>query len=173
MNVTVGGGTTVTVAVFVAVPPVPLAVSVYVVVTPGETLAVPEAGLLPTPLSMVIVVAFVVDQVSVDDAPRAMVVGLALKVAVGTWLTVIVTCAVRGLLSAVPVALHVYVVVTVGLTLMELFGGRAPIPLSSVALFPPVLQVSVADCPDEIVSGEPVNENMHPCPDEMRSEKVP
>ena len=64
--------------------------------------------------------------------------------------------------SAVPVAEHVYVVVTAGLTLIDPLAGRTPIPLSSVALVPPVLQVSVELPPDAIVIGEPVKENMHP-----------
>jgi len=67
-NEIVGAGcVTVTVAVFVVVPPGPVAVSVYVVVDVGLTLAVPDTGLLPTPLSMETVVALVVDHVSVDD----------------------------------------------------------------------------------------------------------
>ena len=65
---TVGAGmVTVTVAVLVIVPPGPVAVSVYVVVDVGLTLAVPDAGLLPTPLSMEIDVAFDDVHVSVDD----------------------------------------------------------------------------------------------------------
>src|SRR3954447_13134624 len=64
----VGAGcVTVTVAVLVITPPGPVAVSVYVVVDDGLTPTDPDAGLLPTPLSIEIDVAFVVDQVSVDD----------------------------------------------------------------------------------------------------------
>ena len=46
-------------------------------------------------------------------------------------------------------------------------------PLSIVALVPPVLHVSVDDCPGAIVNGLPPNEYMQPCPDESRSEKFP
>jgi hypothetical protein len=81
---TVGAGVvTVTVAVFVVVPPGPVAVSVYVVVDDGLTLVLPDVGLLPTPLSIEIDVAFDDVHVSVDDCPTLMVVGAAEKVAVG------------------------------------------------------------------------------------------
>ena len=91
--------------------------SVYVVVVVGLTGTDPDVGFDPTPLSIETDVAFVVVHVSVDDCPAPIVVGDALNVAVGAGCpTVIVTCAVRGVPSAVPVALQVYVVVTVGET---------------------------------------------------------
>jgi hypothetical protein len=57
---------TVTVAWLISVPPGPTAVSVYVVVATGLTVVEPDSGLLPTPLSMVTDVAFVVFQTSVE-----------------------------------------------------------------------------------------------------------
>jgi hypothetical protein len=74
---------TVRLTCLVVVPPRPEAVSAYVVVRVGLTTTEPDNGLLPTPLSMETVVAFVVVQVSVDDAPVVIVVGLALNVTIG------------------------------------------------------------------------------------------
>jgi hypothetical protein len=77
---TVGGGDaafTVTVAFALAVPPGPVAVKVYVVVAVGDTDTLPLTGstvpLIETD------VAFVVVQVRVDDWPRVIVEGLAVK----------------------------------------------------------------------------------------------
>jgi hypothetical protein len=66
-----GGGATVTVTVSVAVPPGPSAVMVYVVVSVGDTSTEPPAGgvTLPTPSSMLTVVAYVEVQLSVELAP--------------------------------------------------------------------------------------------------------
>ena len=50
----------------------------------GLTDRVPEAVTVPMPWSMVTVVAFVLDQVSVDAAPDVIEVGEALSVAVGS-----------------------------------------------------------------------------------------
>ena len=66
VNVMLGRLLTVTVAWLLSVPPGPTAVSVYVVVATGLTVVEPDSGLLPTPLSMVTDVAFVVFQTSVD-----------------------------------------------------------------------------------------------------------
>ena len=95
-----------TVAVFVTVPPGPVAVSVYVVVEAGLTLAVPDAGLLPTPLSIEIDVALVLDQASVEDWPALIDVGDAEKVAVGAG-CVTVTKAVFVVVPPGPVAVSV------------------------------------------------------------------
>jgi hypothetical protein len=76
------------------------------VVEAGLTLAVPDAGLLPTPLSMEMEVALVVDQVSVDDWPARIVVGDAENVAVGAgWFTV--TVAVFVVVPPGPLAVSV------------------------------------------------------------------
>src|SRR5689334_8122393 len=82
------GALTVTVAVAVFVPPAPLAVRVYVVVAAGITIAEPLSACAPTPLSIETLVAFVVVQVSVDDSPAVIDVGLALNEIVGGGVTV-------------------------------------------------------------------------------------
>ena len=79
---------TLTVAVAVAEPPVPVAVIVYVVVAVGLTDLVPDVATAPMPLSIVTDVAFVLDQVSVDDCPEVMLVGFAVMVTVGAPLDV-------------------------------------------------------------------------------------
>ena len=78
----------------------------WVVVVAGLTLAVPDAGLLPTALSIEIEVALVVDQVSVDDWPALIEVGEAEKVAVGAG-CVTVTVAVFVVVPPGPVAVSV------------------------------------------------------------------
>lgn len=90
---------TVTVAFAVAVPPVPVHERPYTVVTVGETevlpLVVPEVEkFVPVQL-----VAFVLDQVRVDELPKDMVVGRAVSDAVGAGATVRVALAVAAPLS--------------------------------------------------------------------------
>lgn len=178
-NEIVGAGcVTVTVAVFVVVPPGPVAVSVYVVVEAGLTLVFPETGLLPTPLSMETVVAFVVDHVSVDDWPAMIDVGDAEKVAVGAGVefTVTVVCADGGTEFAVVNALSVYVVVDAGVTGADPFAGFEPTPLSMLTLVtepPPVVQDSVDDDPGDTLLGLAVNDVMQPPPISNFSEKLP
>ena len=77
-----GGGFTITGAVRVVDPPLPVQVMLYVVLTVGETERDPEApdGEKPAPLQDV---ALVDDQESVEEAPGAMYAGLALNVRVG------------------------------------------------------------------------------------------
>ena len=76
-----------TVAVAVALPPLPFAVAVYVVVAAGLTACVPPGPLsvyaLPSEPLIVTCVALVADTVSVDEPPAAMDVGAALIVTVG------------------------------------------------------------------------------------------
>src|SRR3954468_5800209 len=83
LNEMLGPALTVTVAWLVSVPPGPIAVSVYVVVTVGCTEVEPESGCEPTPLSMVTVVAFVVVQTSDEFCPEAIVPGVAENEIVG------------------------------------------------------------------------------------------
>jgi len=65
-----------------------------VVVVAGLTLIEPFAGCAPTPLSMVTLVAFVVDQLKVVAPPAGIVAGVAVKLlTVGNALTVTVTVA--------------------------------------------------------------------------------
>jgi hypothetical protein len=77
-----GMGFTITAAVRVVDPPLPVQVMLYVVLTLGETKADPEApdGLKPDPLQEV---ALVEDHERVDAAPGAMAPGLALNESVG------------------------------------------------------------------------------------------
>ena len=77
---------TVTVALAFAEPPVPVQATEYVVVAVGETVAVPEAGLLEPVEKLVPTqeVALVEDQVSVEDWPEAIEAGEAERVAVVT-----------------------------------------------------------------------------------------
>jgi hypothetical protein len=91
-----GAGFTVIVTACVAVPPAPVAVSVYVVVLRGDTTADPEAAgaLVPTAGAIEIEVAFVVCQVRVVDRPAVIVVALAETVAVTAAFTVTVTLCV-------------------------------------------------------------------------------
>jgi hypothetical protein len=49
----------------------------------GDTVTEPFGCTAPTPLSIVTVVAFVLDQVKVDDCPAEMLAGFALMVTVG------------------------------------------------------------------------------------------
>lgn len=95
-SVTVGAGTTVTVADWLAVPPVPVQASVYVVVlATAPVLALPVVAFVPVqPPVAVQVVALVDDQVRVDEAPLARLVGFAENVTVGTGGGVTVTVTV-------------------------------------------------------------------------------
>jgi hypothetical protein len=80
--VKVGSGFTITAADSAVDPPLPVQVTLYVVLTVGETKADPAApeGEKPVPLQEV---ALVDDHVSVDEAPGATLGGYALNVRVG------------------------------------------------------------------------------------------
>jgi len=86
VSVAVGAGAcTVTVAVAVAgLPFGPAAVSVYCVVVVGDTVVDPDTATVPTPLSIVTVVAFEVDQLSMAWLPAVMVAGETVRVALAT-----------------------------------------------------------------------------------------
>jgi len=98
---------TLTDAVAVTVPPGPVAVSVYVVVWVGETVFEPEACAAPTPLSIWTEVAFVTVQDRVEFCPAAMEAGLAVRVAVGASVPVMVNDAVAVTEPPGPVAVSV------------------------------------------------------------------
>jgi hypothetical protein len=89
VNVTVGAGLpplplTVTVWLAEPEPLAPVQVSAYVVVLVGETVAVPLVAFAPVqPPLAVQEVAFVLDHVSVELLPDAIVAGLADKVTAG------------------------------------------------------------------------------------------
>jgi hypothetical protein len=93
VSVTVGGGTTVTVTIWLAVPPVPVQLREKVVVTETAPVkAVPPVGLLPVqPPEAVQVVALVELQVRVEAPPLATLAGLAVNATVGAGTTVTVT----------------------------------------------------------------------------------
>lgn len=135
---------TVTVAEQEIVPPAPVAVPVYVVVTVGDTEFVPTlTGVTePIPLLMLNVVAFDVVHDSVDEEPLLIVVGEAISVQTGALggggadVTVIV--AVHVTEPPAPVAVPVYVVTpSGGVTVLEpaATGVTEPIPLLILNVF--------------------------------------
>jgi hypothetical protein len=90
-----------------------------VVVVVGDVVADPAATgvTAPIPLSILKEVAFVVVQESVELSPACIDDGFALSVQVGRGgVTVTVTFAVQCTVPPEPVAVSVYVVVTVGVT---------------------------------------------------------
>ena len=93
LNVTVGGGTTETVTLWLALPPVPEHASVYVVVAvSGAVVSLPDTALMPNqPFEAEQLEAFVELHVSAEEAPLLIVVGLAVSVTVGAGTTVMVT----------------------------------------------------------------------------------
>lgn len=97
---------TVTVVLAVAVPPIPVAVKVYSVVSVGLTTVLPEAETTPMPWLIETVVAPVVDQVRVEVWPAVIVDGDAVSLAVGMicWT---VTFAVAVTVPPLPVAVRV------------------------------------------------------------------
>ena len=134
-----------------------MAVKVYVVVVFGETEVEVLGPKVPTPLSIVTLVTFVVDQVSVDEFPLMIDVGEAVKLLIvgDGWVTVTVTVAV--VVPPGPVAVKVYVVVVFGVTEVEPLGPKVPTPLSIVTLVVFVVdQVSVDEFPMMIAVGEAV-----------------
>lgn len=119
VSVTASVPETVTVAVAVTEPPVPVAVAVYVVVWVGETDTVPlVARLLPTLLSMLTAVAFVVLHVKVEEPPELIEVGEAENVIVGE-ADVAVTVTVAFAVPPAPVAVPVNVVVALTATVAD------------------------------------------------------
>ena len=106
------------------------------------------------------VVAFLLDQLSVELPPEAMVVGAAVMVMVGgTWFTVTMAVAV-AVAPFAPLAVRVYVVVCAGVTALWPFtGGEFASPVGSagenvtdVAFV--VVHVSVLNWPAVMVVGE-------------------
>jgi len=143
-----GGWVTTTVTLSLALPPSPLQLIVYVVVTPGLT----DSELLVAVLVVqpaVQLVASVELQLSVDDCPWSMAAGDADRFTVGTGaggaFTVTVTLSLA--LPPSPLQVMAYVVVAPGLTDSE--------PLVAVLAVQPAVQLvasvepqlSVVDCP--------------------------
>ena len=129
----------------VAVPPPPVAVAVYVVVEVGLTDTVAPFGpkvrwllLLPTSVTCVALVAVTV---TTEELPLVMDWGLAAMVTVGAdVLTVMVIVTLAEAVPPDPVAVAVYVVAEVGLTVMD------PPEAATVRLLPllPVMVIPVA-----------------------------
>jgi hypothetical protein len=120
VTVGVGGCMTVTATDAVAVPPAPVAVTVYVAVLVGLTVSVPpvagklagEEKAVPSVPCKTRVVALVATTVRVVELPRFIDVGLAVRVTVGAagggaGVTVTVAVAVAGVVPAAPVAVAV------------------------------------------------------------------
>jgi hypothetical protein len=100
---------TVTVAEASAEPPLPVHVSVYVVVAVGDTDCVPLVVCDPLqPPLAVHPLAFVLDQVSVELAPNVIELGLAVSVTVGAGVAA-VTVTVAEALPEPPGPVHVSV----------------------------------------------------------------
>jgi hypothetical protein len=120
VTVGVGGCMTVTAADAVAVPPAPVAVTVYVAFLVGLTVSVPpvtgklvgEEKVVPSVPCKSRVAASVAATVRVVELPRLIDVGLAVRVTVGVTggggaATVTVAVAVAGVVPAAPVAVAV------------------------------------------------------------------
>jgi len=92
--VAVGTAFTVTVTLAVFVPAAFVAVTVYIVVTSGDTACDPVSVTVPIPWSMLTEVAFAELQLKVAESPAVMDVGCAVMLTAGTFPTVTVTLAV-------------------------------------------------------------------------------
>ncbi len=130
----------------------------------------------PIPLSMVAESAFPTKpQLSVVDCPGLIVVADAVKNSMTgvpehtEALTFRVTCAVA--VVDPQFAVSVYVVVVVGLTVVLPGVGTPPIPLSMTAAWALLTkpQLSVADSPDVMVSGETVKDAILGVPEQPRA----
>ena len=117
---------TVTVAAAVKVL-LPVAVNVYCVVLVGMTTVDPDAETIPMPWSIETVVAFVVVHVNVEVFPAVIVAGEAESVAVGA-AACAVTVATAVTVPLPPVAVNVYCVVAVGLTVVDPDAATVPMP---------------------------------------------
>jgi len=156
----VGGEFTVMVCVEVTEPAASVAFSVYVVVAVGLTLVEPLADVdVNVPGVMAILVAPLVDQLSVLLEPEFIVAGLpANELIVGGEFTVMVCVEVTE--PAASVAFSVYVVVAVGLTLVEpLADVDVNVPgVMAILVAPFVDQLNVLLEPEFIVAGLLTNE---------------
>lgn len=127
---TVGRLLTVTVTLPDTLPDTLLAVSIYVVVTVGDTEYVPLIALTaPTPWSIIADVAPEMFQLNVELPPSVIVAGLAVyEFITGRLLTV--TVAVSVTVTAPFTAVIVYIVVTVGDTKCDPLAPTVPMPWS-------------------------------------------
>jgi hypothetical protein len=153
---------TVTFAVAVVEPALFFAVSVYVVVAVGFTLVEPLAEVeVNVPGVMAMLDAPLVAQLSVLLEPEVMLEGLAVnELIVGLLDAVTVTIAVEVIEPVEFVAVSVYVVVAVGLTLVVPLADveeNVPGEIATVVA-PDVLQLSVLLAPELIPAGLAVKE---------------
>jgi hypothetical protein len=157
------GLTTVIVAVDVEVPVALVAVRVYVVVVVGDTLCDPVGLTVPSVGEIVTLVALVTVQVSVELAPRLILGGFAAKVAItgkpvpppppgGPTVTITPHCVVD--VPLLPLAVIVYAVVCVGVTVTLPVAGSVPMFGWMITLVEFAAdQFKVADCPAVTVVG--------------------
>ena len=134
------------------VPPAPVHVTEYVVVTLGETETEPEVPLAVKPVP-VQDVALVEDQVRVEELPGATEVGDAESVAVAAG-TIVTVALLADEVPPVPVHVTEYVVVTLGETETEPEVPLAvkPVPVQDVALVED--QVRVEELPEAMEVGD-------------------
>ena len=152
---------TVTFTVELSVPELPSAVSVYVVVTEGDIVTLPARETVPIPLSMETELASVTFHSRVVDCPAVMADGAAVNeviTGVPAAITDTVTDAVAE--AEPPVAVSVYVVATVGVTVVvPCRGSPSPTPWSiDTDVAPLTFHRSVACSPALIVTGLLVKE---------------
>jgi hypothetical protein len=149
---------TVTVADALLVPPLPVTVNVYVVVLVGVTVAEPCAGTVPTPGCRAKVVPFCDDQLRMADCPELIVLGWAVRLAVGVEVFCVapltVTVADASLVPPLPVTVKVYVVVCFGVTVVAPCADTLPTPGCRLMVVPSLDdQLRMVDCPALIVAG--------------------
>jgi hypothetical protein len=157
------------------------AVSAYTVELPGDTGADPLAATLPIPGWIFTELTLDTLQLSVDEPPDEMLLGLApnelitgIPVLDGGLLGVlgklepeIITCVVAVVLPEELEAVSVYNVLVEGTTALVPLTATFPIPLSRLTLVAPVtLHVRVAALPAEILAGSALKEFITGiCPD--------
>lgn len=143
---TVGPWDTVTLAVSDTVPPSPVPVMVYVVVTAGDTFFHPSRATSPIPLSILTLSAPVEFQKSTVCSPETIASGDTVIFTAMESFTPTVTLSVA--VPPGPSTVMVYVVVITGETFMESLTATLPIPWSMLAVVASIdVQVSVEDCP--------------------------
>ena len=165
LNETVGGGATVTVALWVAEPPVPVHESVYVAFAVNAPVdCVPDAAFVPDhdPLALHDV-ALVLDQVNVAEPPEATLAGAAASVRVGApTIDTVVVCAA---LPPAPVHVSVYVAFAVNAPVdsvpdVAFDPDHAPLAVQDVAFALDHVRVDAA--PDAMLVGAALSETVGP-----------
>jgi hypothetical protein len=141
---------TVTVTDALAVPPLPVAVALYVDVELGLTFVDPLAPKVPIP-AIIMELAFVEFHVRVDEPPLLIVLGCAVNMSDGfggpAGVLVTVTVADDVAVPAAPVAVAVYLVVAEGMTDIEPDVPTVPRPVIETEVALELLHVSEDDPP--------------------------